>query len=74
MVVVIRMALLRYPDSSGIITMIAELLLSLDKRFQLRKGGKQLMVATLLEPRFKDRFMPPDVRERVYENIYIITR
>ena len=25
------------------------------------------MVATLLDPRCKDRFMPPDVSERVYE-------
>lgn len=67
MVAVIRMALLRHPDSRGIQTMIAELLKSLDKRFMFVIGEKQLMVATLLDPRFKDRFMPPEVRPRVYD-------
>ena len=67
MVAVIRMALLKHPDSSGVKTMIAELLTLLDKRFQLVIGQKQRMVATRLDSRFKDRFMPPDVRERVYE-------
>ena len=67
MVAAIRMALLKHPYSSGVKTMIAELLTSLDKRFQFVIGEKQLMVAILLHPRFKDRFMPPDVRECVYE-------
>ena len=28
---------------------------------------KQLMAATLLDPGFKDRFMPPEVCQRVFE-------
>lgn len=67
MVAVIRMALVKHPDSRGVQTMISELLASLEKRFQFVVGEKQLMVATLLDPRFKDRFMSPDVRQRVYE-------
>ena len=66
MVAVIRMALVKHPDSRGVQTMISELLASLEKRFQFGVGEKQLMVATLLDPRFKDRFMSPDVRQRVY--------
>ena len=57
------MALLKHPDSSGVKTMIAELLASLDKRFQFVICEKKLMVATLLDSGFKDRFMPPDVRD-----------
>lgn len=67
MVAVIRMALLKHPDCRGIQTMITEILTSLDKRFQFVIEEKQLMVATLLDPRFKDRFMPPEVRHYVYE-------
>jgi hypothetical protein len=67
MVAVIRMALLKHPDSRGVQTMITELLTSLDRRFQFVFGEKHLMVATLLDPRFKDRFMPTEVRQRVFE-------
>lgn len=67
MVAVIRMALLKHPDSRGVQTMITELLASLDRRFQFVVSEKQLMVATLLDPRFKDRFMPQEVRQSVYE-------
>lgn len=67
MVAVIRMALLKHPDSRGVQTMTAELLTSLDKRFHFVFGEKRLMVATLLDPRFKDRFMPLEVRQCVYE-------
>ena len=67
MVAVIRMELRKHPYSSGVKTMIAELLTSLNKRFQFVIGEKQLMMATLLNPRFKDRFIPSDVCERVYE-------
>ena len=67
MVAVIRMALLKHPDSRGVKTMITELLTSLDRRFQFVFAEKQLMVATLLDPRFKDRFMPAEVRQRAYD-------
>ena len=67
MVAVIRMALLKPAASDGVQMMVKALLSSLDKRFQFVIGEKQLMVATLLDPRFKDRFMPPEVRQCVYE-------
>jgi len=66
MVAVIRMALLKHPDSCFIKTMITELLTPLDQRFQFIFAEKQLMVATLQDPRFKDRFMPAEVRQRAY--------
>ena len=67
MIAVIRMALLKHPDSRGVQTMISELLASIDKRFLFVMGEKQLIVTTLLDPRFKDRFLPPEVRQRAYD-------
>ena len=47
--------------------MVTELLISLDKLIQFVIVEKQLIVATLLDPRVKDRFMPPEVCQSVFE-------
>ena len=47
--------------SHGVQTMVAELLISLDKHLQFVINERQVMVATLLDQKFKDHFMSPVV-------------
>ena len=63
MVAVICMGFLKH----GVKTMIAELFTSFDRYFQFVFAEKQLMVATMLDHRFKDRSMPAKVRQRGYD-------
>jgi len=62
MVAVIRTALLKLTDTRGVKTMITALVTSLDKCFKFVIDEKQLTVTTLLDPTFRDCFMPPQIR------------
>ena len=45
-----------YDDDSGIQTIKTEMLKSLERRFNDAEDSKPLLIATCLDPRFKDKF------------------
>ena len=53
----------KHDDDSGIQTMKAEMLTSLERRFDDIEDSKLLLIATCLDPRFKDKFFSSEAKQ-----------
>ena len=73
LVKILQKALGKHDDDSGIQTMKTEMLTSLGRRFDDIEESKLLLIATCLDPRFKDKFFSTEAkrlaRKCVIDNI-----
>ena len=70
---ILQKSLGKHDDDSGIQTMKTEMLTSLERRFDDIEDSKLLLIATCLDPRFKDKFFSSEAkrlaRKCVIDNI-----
>ena len=70
---ILQKTLNKHDDDSGIQTMKTEMLTSLERRFDDIEESELLLIATCLDPRFKDKFFSSDAkrvaRKCVIDNI-----
>ena len=62
LVKILQKSLGKHDDDSGIQTMMTEMLTSLERRFDDIEDSKLLLIATCLDPRFKDKFFSSEAK------------
>ena len=62
LVKILQKTLGKHDDDSGIQTMKAEMLIPLERRFDDIEDSKLLLIATCLDPRFKDKFFSSEAK------------